>query len=127
MGNDLLQRGKLDRRVTIVRDGAEAVNNRWTGADPAADTDSWGQEQSEGAGRIERWASARPAPGIERFANAENAASAPMRFVFGWEADLVRRTDRIEHDGQTYDIKSAIEIGRREGWEVLATARVENA
>lgn len=112
MGNALLAAGKLDRRVTIVRDGA-------------ATTDDWGEATAGTPARMTRWASMRPAPGTERFANAENAATAPMRFVFRWAADLVRVTDRLELGGRTYDIKSVTEIGRREGWEVLAIARAE--
>lgn len=84
-------------------------------------------EQVEGA-PIEtmRWASVKPAPGTERFQSAELAAAAPMRFVFRYEPDLVRVTDSILHeDGRTYSVASVTEIGRREGWEVLATARGE--
>lgn len=51
-----------------------------------------------------------------------------MRFVFRWEADLVEVTNTIEdEDGRPYAIASITKIGRREGWEVLATARGEPA
>ena len=89
-------------------------------------TDAHGEKVLTWAPHAVRWASARPAPGIERFQNAETAAEAPMRFVFRWEADLVSVEDRILHeDGRRYAIASVNEIGRREGWEVLATARGE--
>lgn len=114
MGNRLVDAGRLDRRVTIVRDG---VGTR----------DGHGQLVPGAPVLTETWASVRPAPGTERFVNAENAASAPMRFVFRWRADLVRETDRIEHDGLTFHVASVTEIGRREGIEVLATARGETA
>lgn len=115
MGNALLQAGLLDRRVTIVR--------------PAGFTRNAHNEQVEGTPTTEaRWASVKPAPGTERFQSAETAAQAPMRFVFRWEDDLVRVTDRLLHDdGREYAISSVTEIGRREGWEVLATARGEPA
>jgi head-tail adaptor len=106
MSNPLVLAGRLDRRVAILRDGTPTRNSR--------------NEEIP-----VRWASVKPAPGTERFASAENAATAPMRFVFRWAADLVRVTDRLRHDGRDYDIKSVTEIGRREGWEVLATARAE--
>lgn len=112
MGNALLSAGKLDRRVTILRAGG-------------ASTDSWGEDDPGADVETVRWASVRPAPGTERFANAENAATAVMRFVFRWEAGLVEPTDRLRHAGLTYDVKSVTEIGRREGIEVLAVARVE--
>lgn len=112
MGHPLMAAGKRDRRVTIVRPtySRNAINEPIAGA-PVEKV---------------RWASVRPAPGTERFQSAETAAAAPMRFVFLWEADLVRVTDSIEHDdGRTYAVSSVTEIGRREGWEVLATARGE--
>lgn len=110
--NPLLQKGRLDRRVTIERPttGKDAQQN---------DVDSWSAHAT-------RWASVRPAPGTERFASAETAAEAPMRFVFMYELDLVRVTDRLLHeDGRRYYAASVTEIGRREGWEVLAAARGE--
>lgn len=114
MGNPLVAAGKLDRRVSILRDQATTRNSRneEIASEPAVTT---------------RWASVRPAPGVERFANAENAATALWRFVFRWEADLVRVTDRLrtEDDQRLWDVKSAEPIGRREGWEVLAAARME--
>lgn len=113
MGNPLVAKGKLDRRVTIV-----------TAA--SGGTDSWGQEMAGPPQRTTRWASIRPAPGTERFASGENAATAVMRFVFLWQADLVPPTAQLEHDGQTYDVKSVTEIGRREGLEVLAVAVVRS-
>lgn len=112
MGNTLLAAGKLDRRVTILRP-TYTVNAI--------------REKIEGPpDQTVRWASVKPAPGTERFRSAETAAEAPMRFVFRYEPDLVRVTDGILHDdGRTYAISSVTEIGRHEGWEVLATARGE--
>jgi head-tail adaptor len=110
--NPLVAAGKLDRRVTIVR--------------PNYTRDAAGEQVAGPPTETVRWASVRPAPGTERFQNAETAAEAPMRFVFRWEDDLVRVTDSILHDdGRTYAVASVTEIGRREGWEVLATARGE--
>jgi head-tail adaptor len=114
MGNPLLAAGRLDRRVTIVRVGDES-------------TDSWGQQRAGSAVEIERWASVRPAPGTERFQSAQNAATALWRFVFRWEAGLVDVTCKLRtgDDGRLWDVKSADPIGRREGWEVLAAARMD--
>lgn len=112
MGNKLLEAGRLDRRVTILRAGAGTL-------------DTFGEMVPGEATETETWASVRPAPGTERFASAENAATATMRFVFRWREDLVRVTDTLLFDGRTYNIASVTEIGRREGLEVLATARAE--
>lgn len=112
MGNPLLAAGKLDRRVTILR--------------PTYTTDASNERIAGEPDETERFASVRPAPGTERFRSAETAAEAPMRFVFRYEPDLVRVTDSIRHDdGRTYAVASVTEIGRREGLEVLATARGE--
>jgi head-tail adaptor len=114
MGNPLLAKGKLDRRVTIER----ATTTPDAHNEPVL---TWGDHAT-------RWASMRPAPGTERFQNAETAAEALMRFVFLWEDGLVLVTDRLrlEDDGRRYDvIAPPMEIGRREGLEVLATARAE--
>lgn len=112
MGNSLLRAGRLDRRVTIRRAGASTRN-------------SWGEQVPGASTETVRFAAVSPAPGTERFANAENAASAPMRFVLRWEPDLVEVTDSLLLDGRTFEIRSVTEIGRREGIEVLATARGE--
>lgn len=113
MGNTLLDAGKLDQRVTIVREGAPAK-------------DSYGELVPGAPVETTRWASRSPAPGIERFANAENAATALWRFVFRWSADLVRVTDNLRTaDGRTWDVKSVDPIGRNLGLEVLAAARME--
>lgn len=113
MGNPLLAAGRLNRRVTIVRPAftTNAHNERVESDEPERTTVS---------------ASMAPGPGTERFQNAEVAASAPMRFVMRWHADLVRAGDRIEgDDGRTYEILWWAEIGLREGIEVLGQARAE--
>jgi head-tail adaptor len=110
--NRLVAAGKRDRPVTILR-------RTFT-------TDAHNEEIEGMPTSKTRFASVKPSPGTERFQSAETAASAPMRFVFAYEPDLVRVTDSIEHDdGRTYAVASVTEIGRREGWEVLATARGE--
>lgn len=112
MGNPLLAKGRLSRRVTIVR--------------PAVTTNAHNEPVESGATRSATWCSMAPGPGTERFQNAELAASAPMRFIFLYRPDLVRDTDRIEaDDGRTYEILWWAEIGRREGIEVLGQARAD--
>jgi head-tail adaptor len=112
VGNPLTAAGRLDRKVTIVR--------------PSFTTNTHNEQVEGEPVRTRVSASMRPAPGTERFQNAETAASAPMRFVFRWRADLVRVSDRIEgDDGRTYEVLWWAEIGRREGIEALATARGE--
>ncbi len=112
MGSALIDPGGMRHRVAIIRAGPSAANS-WNEAVPGPPVETV------------RWASVTPVPGTERFANAENAASAPMRFVFRWKKRLVQVTDRLRHDGRIFEIQSVTEIGFREGWEVLATGRGE--
>ena len=72
-----------------------------------------------------RMAAMKPAPGTERFESAETAASAPMHFFFLWEPDLVDVEDRLSFEGRTFYVVAVEEIGFREGYRVLATARTE--
>jgi head-tail adaptor len=112
--NPLVAAGKLDRTVTIVRAGAPTRNSR-------------NEEVPGAAVEKARWASVKPAPGAERFQSAENAASAVWRFVFRWEDDLVRVTDTLRtEEGRSWNVHSADPIGRNEGWDVLASARMES-
>ena len=102
--------GRFDRQVAIVRPGAPV-------------SDEWNEET---AGEISTtvWASIATSPGIERFSSGEQAAMSPMQFFFRWRADLVKPTYRIEYDGQTFDVKSVEEIGRRQRLRVIAVARL---
>lgn len=112
MGNALLRAGRLTRPVTIVRGGAPVEDEYRDVATSAA-------EETHVMGGV------APAPGVERFGNAELAATALTRFVFRYRTDLLRVTDQLRFDGRVYDISSVTEIGQREGWEVLAGARKE--
>lgn len=106
--------GDLTERVTILRPGA-------------APRDAYGEEVPGADTETETYAKVSASPGSERFANAENAASAPMRFIFRWRDDLVRETDRLGYGGLIWDVKSAIPLVPRTWLEVLAVARTEPA
>jgi head-tail adaptor len=90
-----------------------------------ASTNDW-NEETHTVTETQAWAMVKSAPGTERFANAENAATAPMRFFFRWREDLVRLTGKIVMDGRSYDVKSVEEVGRRELLQVLAVAQVDD-
>lgn len=108
----MLAKGRLNRRVQIESAGVPTYDNN--------------NEPIAGAPSIKtRYAEVKPAPGTERFANAENAATAPTRFIFRYEKDLVDVQKVLIYEGRRYQILSAIEYGNREGWEVLGIARAE--
>jgi len=102
--------GRFDRLVTIVRPGAPV-------------SDEWNEETPQDI-ETQVWAKVSTSPGIERFSSGELAAMSPMQFFFRWRADLVKPTYRIEHDGQTFDVKSVEELGRRQRLRVIAVARL---
>lgn len=111
-----MKKGKLNRRVTLLRSGI--VEDKY--GDPV-----------EGFAPLRQvWAAVRPAPGTERLASAENAANAPTVIEIAWSplvADLNPR-DRVEYpagSGRQFDIKSVVEIGRREGLQIAAIGRAE--
>lgn len=110
--------GELDRRISIERAGS--------GSD-----DGYTMKAGEFAELAEVWCKVRPAPGTERFASGENAATAPTRFIIRFRGDWdpqVNPKDRIRYPvggDRVYDIKSVNELGRREALEILAVARAD--
>jgi len=109
----VLAAGRLDRKIAIERFGAV---------------------EDEHGDRVESWAplanvSAEvvPAPGGERYSSSENAATALTRFTIRWSTTVadVNPKDRIGYGGRFYNIKSAIELGRRVGIEILAAVETD--
>jgi SPP1 family predicted phage head-tail adaptor len=104
-----MQPGKLDRRITIQR---QTVTQ-----------DSYGQDVVTWTDLATVWAEVGAVRGIERFAAMQTVAEVDTRFVIRHRD--VGPKDRISYGGRTYDIKSVIEIGRREALEIHAQARAE--
>lgn len=109
--------GALDRTVTIQAPGA-AVDDGHTLVEGAFAT--------IGGGPLP--ATYRPTPGTERFASAENAATAPAVFWVRWSADIAGTDPRhqlLDDSGRAHNIVSVTELGRRDGLEILAVRRAE--
>lgn len=114
--------GPLDRTVTILRAGD-------------AGDDGFNPGTAQGAlaalpFATDLPATHRPARGSERFANEQNAATQASAFWVRWTADLAdlaagaRTSDVLVTDtGQRFDIKSIIELGRRDGLEIAGTTK----
>ena len=104
-----MEAGKLDRRIVI---------ERYTEAQ-----DDFGQpiETYEPVDTV--WAEVKPLRGQERFQAQQVSAEAETRFRIRWRNDIDEKMVLV-HDGAVYDIKAILEIGRREGLEILAKARV---
>jgi len=99
---------KMDRRVTILtyaptRDAAGGVTEAWAEGD-------------------EVWAERRDQPGREFLANAQTNAATVASFYLRWREGITPK-DRLRCEGLDYDISSMKEIGRRDGLEIVGTAR----
>lgn len=109
-----LRAGTLDRRITLMSAGI--VRNE--GGD---DVDGFVPLATV-------WASVRPAPGVERLASAQSAAEAPTVFRIRWSPAVADFSPSgvIEYpvgSGRRFDVKSVVEIGRRDGLEIAAVGR----
>jgi SPP1 family predicted phage head-tail adaptor len=103
--------GKLDRRITLQRITG-TVDDGYTS------TPGW-------AALAKVWAQYLPGTGQERSEQAERAATIVETFRIRWSSDVADLTpaDRLVFQDRTYDIKSAVELGRREMIEIKAVAR----
>lgn len=63
--------------------------------------------------------------GREVLQNQGVEAEVPVTFLLRWDSvtSTITAEDRIAFDGRTYDLKSAIEIGRRDGVECVGVAK----
>lgn len=105
--------GKLDRRVQFRRfiltdDGFTAVE---TWADHGAPV----------------WASRRDVSDRERMAAMEVSATITTRFQVRWSSFTAGITpkDRLTCEGAEYEITGLKELGRRQGFEITASARAD--
>lgn len=101
--------GKLDRRITIQ----SLVETQ----------DDFGQPVQTTVVLATVWANVAPLRGKEPFQGEQFNAQQVVVFTVRWRDD-VDATMRIEHEGETYDIQSVSEIGRREGLEIVGFALV---
>ena len=103
-----MRAGTLDRRVrieqeTTSQDGFGEPVVTWAVLDVVA-------------------AQVKPIRGQERFQAQQVSAEATTRFRIRHRTDLTEKM-RLLHDGEAYDIVAILEIGRREGLEILAKAK----
>jgi SPP1 family predicted phage head-tail adaptor len=102
--------GALDRRIVLQR--------------PEATQDEHGEPVTTWVTVAEVAAEVRPLRGVERFAAQQTVARVDTRFRIRWMPGVVP-TWRIVFDRRSYDVDAVLEIGRREGFEILAQGRAE--
>jgi SPP1 family predicted phage head-tail adaptor len=108
----MMAAGALDRRITIeqlteTRDGAGGVVPTWDAV-------------------CVIWAQRTPVTAREKFAAQQLAADADTRYRIrdpGFEVSP--KTHRVKDGLRVYDIRGVLEVGRREGVDLLALARAE--
>lgn len=107
-----MQAGKLDRRLTLLRNT------------PA--TDDFGAETPDWAEVGEVWASKQDVSDAEKVRAQQVGASITTRFQVRWSALTagISAEDQVACEGVTYMVVGRKEIGRRDGVEITATAQV---
>lgn len=105
-----MRSGRLDRLITIqVKTSTE---------------DSFGEMIETWATLAEVWAELKYLRGSEWFAAQQEGASVDVIFRIRYRDD-VTPLNVIVYDSRTYDISAVLELGRREGLELYASARAE--
>jgi len=109
----MLAAGRLDRRITLQQATItyDALNN------PAQ---TWSTLATV-------WASKMDIRDSERVAAQEVGADITTRFQIRYSDAVsdINPKDRLTFDGRTYEIVNVKEIGRREGLEISAVARID--
>ena len=105
--------GDLDRRIRIER------QVRGEDSPGGEETYTWALVSIV-------WANVRPLRGRELFAAQQVAAKVDTRFRIRWRTGITPERMRIVDDqGRGYDIMAVLEIGRRDGLEIMGVARAE--
>jgi SPP1 family predicted phage head-tail adaptor len=110
-----MRAGEFDRRITFERAAG-------TQASPS------GEQVLTWAAEATVWAQVAPLSGTELFRAQQFGAKVDTRFRVRWIVSTSITPDetlRILYGGRYYDIRSVIEIGRREGLEIMAEAAAE--
>lgn len=110
----LIRAGQLDRRVTIMRQGPSAHDGYQNLPGPRAPIGT-------------RWASVKPAIGRETVEHYQREGRQPLSIWLRYDAltATIRPTDTIEFGGDRYELVApAVEVGRREGIELLVVGDV---
>lgn len=105
--------GKLDRRIKIER-YTVAQNSL------GEEIETWGELDTV-------WSAVKPISDGERIEAQQVNAQITTRFIIRYSSDVsdINPKDRIEYpvsSGTYYDIFGVKELGRREGFEITATA-----
>jgi SPP1 family predicted phage head-tail adaptor len=106
-----MRAGTLDRRITIEQ--------------RSLSQDAYGQDTATWSEWATVWAQKRPKTGREYFEAHQERAEAEVVWRIRHRDGVKAGEMRVNDGDHTYDIESVIEMGRREGLELLTKAEVE--
>lgn len=107
----MIQAGKMDRLLTLYK----PVRTRLSTGEEIVTPTEYGTA----------WAERKPLRGTERWVAQQVAAEVDERFIIRYRQNLSPICE-IAFEGRRYEVTSVTEIGRHEGYEILATARAES-
>jgi SPP1 family predicted phage head-tail adaptor len=99
--------GSLNRKITLQM--------------PDKNTNSFGESVITWVSVGEIWADVQPLSGRESFSSDHRYATVTHRFKIRFRTDVTPEY-QVLYQGQYFDIKAVLEMGRREGLEILAEA-----
>lgn len=106
-----MRAGRLDRRITLKR--------------KSESQDDFGQPQVTWTDIATVWARWVPAKGQQMWTAKQYVDTAAGEFEIRYLSGLTP-VDEVEHDGDQYDIiGQPLEIGRKQGWRIPVSRRVE--
>lgn len=103
--------GLLTRRIVIE-------------ARETADDPDYGEPIEKWVPIAKVWANFRPTRGNESYAAAQRFADVQAKFHIRFRRDVTPK-HRIAYDGRLWDIVEVLEVGNREGLDILAKTRAE--
>lgn len=117
-----MKAGQLDRRLRILKPGLPV-------------DDGYGERDGGFVTLADVWARFLPGKGSERREMAATEAVVPVTWIIRWSptvraVDPTHRVVALKNGlpaGPVFDVKSVVEVGRREGVQIEAIARAERS
>ena len=106
-----MRSGNLDRQVELQ---AKTVKQ-----------DNYGEEIETWTKIATIWAGRKDLRGNEFFAAKQLSAEITCKWIVRYRNDITPDASRLVYDGKIHDVLAVIELGRREGLELMTDARVE--
>lgn len=103
---------------------AGTLDRRFTWQRASKTTDDFGGEIETWATLFETWCAKVALTGAEAVVAAEVVDEETVKLQFRWRDD-VQTTDRFIFEGRVHRVTSLVELGRRDGLEVIGRTRTD--